>query len=137
MTPPARLPALNGQKPAHKTSGGQALRRLQSLVLGLQLFPAFAPGRIKGNAGNRTYLLALRLIEMPDAFGAFIRVDLINLRPHEDRVIRAFRLTHVAINAVVGNQQRHDLQPLSQSGSDLFLQPLFNRRKDKLRYIAP
>jgi hypothetical protein len=46
----------------------------------------------------------LRLVEMADAFGALVGIDLVNLRAHRDRVVRALGLAHVAIDAVVGNQ---------------------------------
>ena len=77
---------------------------LQALVLGLQLFLGFVPGRIERNAADRADLLALRLIEMAHAFSAFMRVDFVNQRPHVNRTVRALRLAYVAINTVVGDQ---------------------------------
>jgi hypothetical protein len=49
-------------------------------------------------------LLALRFVEMADAFGALVRVDFVDFRAHVDRVVRALGLAYVAIDAVVGNQ---------------------------------
>jgi hypothetical protein len=46
-------------------------------------------------------LLTLWLIEMPYAFGTFIRIDLIDLLPHEDSFIRTLRFAHIAIDAVL------------------------------------
>jgi hypothetical protein len=76
----------------------------QAIVFRLQLFARFAPFRIERDARNRAHLLALGLSEMTDAFRAFVRIDLVELRAHRDRVVRALGLAHVAIDAVVGNQ---------------------------------
>lgn len=59
------------------------------------------PLGIEWYASNRTNLLTLRLIEMPNAFGAFVGIDLIDLSPHEDRLIRALGFAHIAIDAVL------------------------------------
>lgn len=78
--------------------------RLQSLVLFLQLFGGLAPGRIEGNARYRAHLLALRLMVVTDAFGAFLRIDFVDFRTHGNGVVRALGLAHVAIDAVIRNQ---------------------------------
>ena len=46
---------------------------------------------------------------MAHALGAFVRIDLVNLDAHEDRVVRALGLAHVAIDAFIGNDQGHRL----------------------------
>jgi hypothetical protein len=86
--------------PHSRTSG---LRGLQAFELGAQFLRAFAPGRIEGNAVDRAHLLALGFVEMADAFGALVGVDLVNLGAHGNGVVRALGLAHVAIDAVVGN----------------------------------
>ena len=72
---------------------------------------------------------------MANAFGAFVRIDLIDQRPHEDRIVGALRLAYVAVDAVVGDDQGHGIRS-DVSGRDLFLQPLLDGREDKFRYIA-
>ncbi len=64
-------------------------------------------GRIDRYASHGTDLLALGLIEMPDALGAFIGIDLIDQGPHENGIIRTFRFADVAIDAIVGDHQGH------------------------------
>jgi hypothetical protein len=76
---------------------------LQPLVLGLQLLVAFLMGRIKRDASDRTHLLALRLVEMADALRAFIGVDLVDQRAHENGLVRALGFADVAIDAIVGD----------------------------------
>lgn len=63
--------------------------------------------RVAWNAFDRTHLLTLRLIEMADAFGAFVRVDHVDFRAHRDCVVRALGLADVTIDALVGNHQSH------------------------------
>src|SRR5476649_1514372 len=79
----------------------------QAFVLGAQLGLGFTPGRIEGDAADRAHLLALRLVEVADALGAFVRVDFVNFRAHVDRVVRALGLAYVAIDTVVGDHQCH------------------------------
>ena len=62
---------------------------------------------IERNARHWTHLLALRFAEVTDAFGAFIRINLINHRPHEYGFIRAFGFTYIAVDALVCNYERH------------------------------
>src|SRR5438067_2578703 len=90
-------------------SSGPGFFGAQRFVLGLELFARFTPLRVEGNAGDRAHLLALRFVEMADAFGAFMGIDLVKLRAHRDRFVRALGLAHVAIDAVVGNQQSHGI----------------------------
>jgi hypothetical protein len=56
------------------------------------------------NAINGTDLAALRGIKMTYAFRALVGVNLVNLNPHKNRIIRALGFTDVAIDAFVGNQ---------------------------------
>lgn len=65
--------------------------------------------RIDRYTRHRTQLLALRLVEMSNALSAFIRVDLINQLTHGNRTVRARRLTDIAVDAIVGDHQCHDL----------------------------
>src|SRR6218665_62410 len=67
--------------------------------------------RVRRNAGHRADLHALGGIEMAHAFGAFVRVDPVDFRPEGDRLVRAFWLTHVAVDALVGDHQRHGVSP--------------------------
>ena len=59
---------------------------------------------MQGNAINGADLPALRGIKMTYALGALVGVDLVNLNPHKNRIIRALGFTDVAIDALVGNQ---------------------------------
>lgn len=54
---------------------------------------------------HRTNLLALGLIIMAYAFGAEIRLDLVDLLARRDCAVRALRLTDITINAVISNDQ--------------------------------
>ena len=56
------------------------------------------------NAINGTDLPALRGIKMAYALRALVGIDLVNLNPHENRIIGALGLTDVAIDALVSNQ---------------------------------
>ena len=63
--------------------------------------------RIHGDAGHRTNLHALRLVEMADAFGALVRIDLVELGAHVDRIVRALGLADIAVDAFVGDHEGH------------------------------
>jgi hypothetical protein len=78
--------------------------RRQHRIFGEQLFRRFAPGRVEGNAGDRAHLLALGLVKMAHALGAFIRIDLVILGPHRNGFVGALGFADIAIDAVVGNQ---------------------------------
>jgi hypothetical protein len=56
------------------------------------------------NAINGTDLPALRGIKMAYALRALVGINLVNLNPHKNRIIRALGFTDVAIDALVGNQ---------------------------------
>src|SRR5690606_37297361 len=70
-----------------------------------------APLRIERDAVDRADLPALRLVEVPDAFGATVGVDPVDLGAHRDRAVRALGLADVAVDALVGDDQRHRPAP--------------------------
>ena len=72
-----------------------------------QGFAAFYVLGIDRNAGHRADLHALGFVKMPHAFGAFAGVDLIDLFTQIDGLVGAFGFAHVAVDALIGNQQRH------------------------------
>jgi hypothetical protein len=76
----------------------------QRSVFGEQLFRRFAPGWIERNAGDRAHLLALRLVKVPNALGACLRVDLVVLEAHRNGFVGALGLADITIDAVVGDQ---------------------------------
>src|SRR5690606_36051754 len=65
------------------------------------------PRRVARNAVDRAHLPALGLVEVPDAFGAAKRVDHVDLLAHRDRPVGALGLADVAVDALVGDDQRH------------------------------
>src|SRR6185369_5828878 len=87
--------------------GRSLLLARQPLVLRLQLLAALRMPGIERDAIHRAHFDALRLVEMTDAFGAAPEVDHVDLRAHGDRVVRALGLAHVAVDALVGDLQRH------------------------------
>jgi hypothetical protein len=84
----------------------------QRRILQEQLVFAFNENRIYRNAVYRAHFSALRRIEMADAFRAFIGVDFVDFYALIDRIVGALGLAHVAVDALVGNHERHDLPPL-------------------------
>jgi hypothetical protein len=74
------------------------------MVLLHQIIMRFYIVGMQWNAINRTDLPALRGIKMAYALRALVGIDLVNLNPHKNRIIRALGLTDVAIDALVGNQ---------------------------------
>jgi hypothetical protein len=44
---------------------------------------------------------------MADAFGAFVGMDFVDFYALVDRIIGALGLTHVAVDALIGNHQGH------------------------------
>jgi hypothetical protein len=62
---------------------------------------------IERNAVDGADLAALRLVEMPDALGALRRIDDVELLARRDRLVRALGLAHIAVDALVGDHQRH------------------------------
>jgi hypothetical protein len=55
------------------------------------------------NTGHRADLHALGLVKVPDALGALVRIYLVDFFAHVDGLIRALRLAHVAVDALVGD----------------------------------
>jgi len=53
------------------------------------------------------HFLAGRRFIVTDALGAAVTIDLINLIPHRNCLIRALWLTHVTVDAFAGDKQRH------------------------------
>jgi hypothetical protein len=80
---------------------------LQQPKLRQQSIPPFHPLRVHRNARHGADLHTLRLIEVPDALGAFVGVDFVNLWPQENGFIWALGLTHIAIDAFIGDHQGH------------------------------
>ena len=80
---------------------------LQPMVFLPQRLFALEIFRIDRNARHGADLHALRFVEMADAFSAFFGVDLIDLLAQINRFVRAFGLAHVAVDALVGDQQGH------------------------------
>jgi hypothetical protein len=65
------------------------------------------------NASHGADLYTLRLIKMPHTLGAFVRMDFVNLFAHVYRVVWAFGLADIAVDAFVSDSQSH--------GSALFM----------------
>lgn len=56
---------------------------------------------------NRADLLTGRGVVVSYAFGTALAVNFVELIPHRNRLVRALRLTHIAIDTFFGDQQRH------------------------------
>jgi len=67
---------------------------LQPAVLLPQRFSVFHVVWMHRDASHRTHLHALRLLKVTHAFGALVWIYLVNLNPHEDRLVGALRLSH-------------------------------------------
>lgn len=76
------------------------------------------------DAIHRADLPTLRIIIMTDAFSAFIRINDVDFRPEKNRLVRALRHTHVAVDAICGDEQGHDRSVGHQL--ELCLQPFFD-----------
>ena len=63
--------------------------------------------RVDRDTGHRADLYALRFVEVANAFGAFAGVNLVDVFAHVNGLVRAFGLAHVAVDAFVGDEQRH------------------------------
>ena len=74
------------------------------MVLLHQIVMRFYIVGMQWNAINGTNLPALWGIKMAYALRALVGIDLVNLNPHKNRIIRALGLTDVAIDALVRNQ---------------------------------
>src|SRR6185503_2223032 len=110
-------PGARRRDPGHRARafarlGGRLLLSREAFVLRLELVAAFRVPWIQRDAVHGAYLDALRRLEMPHAFRAAVEVDHVDLRAHGDRVVRALGLAHVAVDALVGDLQRHqDFSP--------------------------
>ena len=62
---------------------------------------------VDGDARHGADLYALRLIKMPDALRALGGIDFINHLTQVDRLVRALWLAHIAVDALIGDHQRH------------------------------
>ena len=82
---------------------------LKCVVFGHQFTVAFAPHRVEWNAFHGTNDLALRPVEVSDALSALAGIDLVDLKPHRDGGVRALGFAHVAVDALVGDHQGHEL----------------------------
>ena len=63
---------------------------------------------MNGNAADRANLHTLGLVKMADTFSAFLWVNLIDVSTEVNGIIRAFRFTHITIDALVRDHQGHD-----------------------------
>jgi hypothetical protein len=50
---------------------------------------------------------------MAYAFGALMRIDFVNFQAHENGIVGAFWFANIAVNALIGDDQSHEL-PSSQ-----------------------
>jgi hypothetical protein len=80
---------------------------LQPSKFGKQSIAPFNPLRIDGNTRHWANLHALGLVKMPHALGALIWVDFVNFWPKKNGFIGTLGLTHIAIDAFVGDHQGH------------------------------
>src|ERR1700750_228718 len=83
--------------------------RHEVFVLEHQLFAGFHVVRVVRDALHRTYLDALGIIEVADAFGAEVRIDHVVLLAQGDGLVGADGLADVAVDAGVEDKQGHDV----------------------------
>ena len=62
---------------------------------------------VDGDASHGADLHTLGLVKMPDALGALGWVDLVNFFAQINRLVRALGLTHIAVDAFIGDHQCH------------------------------
>ena len=74
------------------------------MVLLPQRFARFDMLWVNGDAGHGAHLHALRLVKMAYAFGAFVRVNLVDFFAQINRLVGALGLAHIAVDAFVGDQ---------------------------------
>ena len=77
------------------------------LVVRQQFIMGFRGVCVNQDAINRTNLLTLRLIVVSDALRTEAGVDFVNFLTLRDCIIRAFWFAHVAVDALIGNKERH------------------------------
>jgi Domain of unknown function (DUF4124) len=92
---------------AEKATPNAGLRSRQPVKLGEQLRRGLDARRVDGDAGHGADLHALRLIEVAHALGAAGGVDHVNVVTHRDGLVGALGLADIAIDALVGDPQRH------------------------------
>lgn len=61
---------------------------------------------------DRAHRLTSWLFIVTFTLSAQVRVDLEDLTSHRNSTVRAFRIAHIAVNALVGNEQRHGYLPV-------------------------
>ena len=77
------------------------------LVFRHQLVMRFGMFFVNQDAVHRANLLTLRLIVVSDALCAEVGVDFVNFLALRDGIIGAFGFAYVAVDALVGNKERH------------------------------
>jgi hypothetical protein len=77
------------------------------MELGPQTVWAFDAFGIDRDACHRAHLNTLGLVKMAHAFGAFVRIDLIDLAAHVNGLVGALGFAHIAIDALIGDHQSH------------------------------
>ncbi len=65
--------------------------------------------RVHGDAGHGTDLHALGLIKMPHTFSTLVRVDLVDRGAQINCLVGTLGFTHIAIDALIGNDQSHGI----------------------------
>ena len=65
--------------------------------------------RIYGDTFHRANFNALTALEVTDAFRAPGPVDFVNQLALVNGIVRALRLTHIAVDAFICDQERHDV----------------------------
>jgi hypothetical protein len=77
------------------------------LILQHQLFLGLHHLRIQRDALHGAHLNALRLIKVTHAFGAFVRINFIDLLAKIDGLVGALGFTNITIDALTGDHQSH------------------------------
>ena len=77
------------------------------MILAEKCFGAFFKLRMHFNAIDWADDFTLRLVVVPNAFGAGTWVNHVNLCAHRDSIIRTLWFAHVAVDAFVGDAQGH------------------------------
>ena len=80
---------------------------LQAAVLGPERLLRLDVLGVDRDARHRADLHALGFVKVSDTLGAFGRVDFVNFRAQINRLIGALGLTHIAVDAFVGDHQGH------------------------------
>jgi len=80
-------------------------------VLGIERVAALDNIRVVDDAVYRADFNALRGVKMADALGTQLRVYKVDVLALGDGAVRALRLAYIAVDALVGNEQRHGEKP--------------------------